>query len=82
MCYNLSRKVDGDSMNNLDENICVVLEVEYQKFFSLPNNWSKIEDYHIKAELIGLAMAQKTKIENLEEYQKLAGETNECNKNN
>lgn len=57
-------------MNNMVENICIVLETEYQKYFPLPKEWVKIEDYHIRSELIGLALAKEIRIEELEEYKK------------
>lgn len=68
-------------MNNLEENICIVLETEYQKYFSLPNEWFSIEDYHLRAELIGLALSQKVQIEKLEEYKKRIGTNNETKGN-
>ncbi len=57
-------------MNNLDMNICIVLEMDYKKTYQLPKDWDEI-DIHTKCELLGKALTNNKRIEDLEEYKKI-----------
>ncbi len=56
---------------NLDINIYVILEEKYKRVYDLPDNWDNIGDFKVKNNLLALALNNKKKLEELEEYQKI-----------
>ena len=50
--------------------ICFILESKYKEIYNLPSNWNKI-DLATKCELLGKALNNEKKIEDLEEFKEL-----------
>ena len=56
---------------DLDINIYVILEEKYKRVYELPEKWDNIGDFKVKNNLLSLALNNKKKIEELEEYQNI-----------
>ena len=58
--------------NELDKNVCVILETEYlNKYHELPVEWYQLDDYKLKNEIISKAINNNLKVTEIEEYKKL-----------
>ena len=59
---------------NLDINIYVILEEKYKRIYNLPKKWDNIGDFKVKSNILAIALNNKKKIEELDEYQKIIEE--------
>ena len=50
--------------------ICFILESKYKEIYNLPSNWNKI-DLSTKCELLGKALNNEKKIEDLKDFKEL-----------
>lgn len=60
-------------MNNIDFTVCFILEQQYTLVYNLPDKWDKI-DLKDKCNLLGIALNNKKKIEDLVEYKVIINE--------
>lgn len=61
---------------NLDLNIYTILVTKYEKIYSLPKDWDRLEDIKVKIELLAQAINKQKRVEELNLFKTIVGEDN------